>query len=349
MHGFGHNQQTYREKNTFLNTKIPVEQSLITQKEEEEGHIQPGTYKIPFSFRVPAEIPASQKLGEYDSEASIIYSLRAVFGGSGVVLNDYQTKKVIEVVAAPEPPTRIVPAILKPQYQGITKNGLSNKGRVYVGAKVSQSRFTRGERPHICLAIINDSAASLHKIHMAVEQTAKWTARDFSSGTSKNLVTANYAIPSGYAPKVDETTRVQRANDKACQSKNMKQITSALNHEDGNNNNNTKALSFTLPAIPAAAVDTHSTSRIAVSHEIVVTLVTEGSKSDPSFRIPIHIGPGGPTVAAEPATGSSAAIPVANATPLTSSPRNTAARNYKTVGRPKSPLKTLNFGAIKLF
>lgn len=336
----GKNRQTRSEKSVFLDISIPV---LNHDRIVCNGRIKPGNYAVPFSVCLPPGSPATVKVSGHEDHASITYTLSAVFLGSGI-LEDYQTKREVCVLAEPEQLTGTFPTLLSPTAKGITKNGFSHKGSMYCGAQISQSRYSKGQQPKIRVCVINDSAAKLHRIDVHVEQMAEWRARDWSSQRSFALAKTSCVVPEGYADKLDEKTRIQRANNKDRKANNTTEIERLLGQKGG--------LSFSLSPVPHSAWETQSTSRIKISHSIVITLATEGSKSNPTFHIPIRIVRNTPVVEANATrnTVDDSSVPVVTATEVpiaTAAP--TSARQYVTAA-PSRPAQTgFNLGALSLF
>lgn len=324
--GVGKNRRLHGEKERFLDLAIPIE-------DRHNNIAGPGAYTIPFSVRLPRDIPSSAQCGDHKASwsqdhASIRYSLKATLVGS-----KHEAKHEVRVLAAAKSTQPPQPCYLLPTAQQVTKNGgivSSHKGNMYCGAKIHQSQYTRGQGPRVTVCVINDSAASLHNVEAGVEQVVAFTAKGTSSSRSYRLVRAKCALPAGYAPKVDEKTRVQRFNSPTTKAQNVADIQKALT----NTSSGGGALSFSIPAIPHSALDTQSTSRIRISHNLVLTLRTEGNKSNPTFRVPIRI------VGQGPSNSTSTAAPAAAAG---------SNSHYITVGPKTRPQSTFNTGAIKLF
>ena len=255
-----------KSKYRFACLEIPLDEGANTDGDTiiREGKILKGIYSIPFSIRLPANLPSTMTIESAKTDnfgrsnyAKIAYSLKAVIKGSGV-FSDYSSKYPIQVQAIASSPQKSIPYSSNFEPQKVKNLTFCQQGEILVKIVLKDTRFQRGENPSIQLSIVNENSTRIRQIRICLRQEIRRLPCDTLVVRSDDLASILvYPTPaSGGEDPCWTTTHV-------------------------------------LPMIPfTETMDTYGGKRFHVQHFIDVVLLTKSmGHSNPTMHVPVTILP----------------------------------------------------------
>lgn len=253
---------TARDSHTIVRINIPVDHNSLFQNGK---RISRGQYRLPFDVELPGSLPSSMMHHSGGDSCAIVYKMKAILKGSGVLWN-YSCEQPVHVKAQPKPVER-TPFISQPDTQAVNLLCCFNRGTVSLGAKLDCTHLERGTTTGVSVACHNNSTVTIQTVQARLIERVKWTAGSHSSSSNVNL-------------------------DLFVFNKNMKgterQIAAGKSRVDLNQIyqkivNGTNAGSLTLPP---RALNSYNGSLIRVEHSVVVTIDTPCCIDNPTIYIP---------------------------------------------------------------
>lgn len=281
---------------TLVRINVPVSQSSLFQNGK---RIQRGQYQLPFDIETPDSLPASMYFSWGGDSCEVVYKVKAILKGSGVLWN-YNCESKVVIKAMPKTVER-VPFIARPDTQRIRLLCCLNRGTVSLGAKVDATHLERGTDTAVSIACYNDSTVQVRSITASLVERVEWSADWHNQWCTNKLDIHNF----------DKSMRgTERQKRPGKTNADLKQI-----YQDIIDGSNTGSLS-----LPLTALNSYYGSLITVKHEIVVKITTGCCIDNPTITIPVQVTDS-PAVmlVAVPVTNPTDELPEATATLVTTS------------------------------
>jgi hypothetical protein len=247
------------------------------------GKLSKGTYKIPFTITVPAGLPSTMSIFDYECRhASIAYWIKARLFREHH--RPARAGTLVMVRAAPQPPLpRPSPpgVFLMPRKQDV-KLCCWSLGSVVLGASVEDVVIGRGEPFSIRLVCKNESTATIRGITCKVTETVRWHANIHGEERRRVVASVDIPPPSG-------TAKLSKAEMKAVlEDAQQGDGTSAVSYQEIFNQ---LADAEPFHLVVTRSRDTYYGNNIQVSHELSIVLHTGCCITNPKITLPVRVGP----------------------------------------------------------
>ena len=243
--------------------------------------LRPGKSRYSFIMDLPKDLPSSTvyRVGSGVAGFNIQYKLSAKFG----VTN----KTIVVAIAAAKLEKNDAPFIFHPATQLISSVHGSKQGSITYAATVQNTNLQKGEELVVALACCNDSSVIIQRVEIKVVELLNWGSREGYSKSSLFKETLVKEVDVKLPGLQRKNSRKTKIIDACYRTVETQSRLHAAIRDDLVSGRNTVKLE-----VPFRSRDTVSGTLIDIRHYIKIKFVTNGfgSGSQPSIKIPIHIG-----------------------------------------------------------
>lgn len=258
-----------KESHKFLDQEF-------TLKTFSGGKVYPGTYRYPFTLKLPTGLPSSvhEDVQSGQSLCKICYHLKLdlreklVFDPN----TTYKAKSELEVRTSPRNITSGVPVHIPPETSLVTYCGCIKRGSVTLGCTVDSNMFDGGQVAKIGYNVKNESALKFKKVNASLHETISFSSLGRTAAFHGKVcdVDADMSKLKGISPIDLKASIVEAFGPDTSSSKDVEYV---MNME-----------------VDPYARDSYEGKLIKVSHHIEVVVILDTSCiANPLAHMPIYI------------------------------------------------------------
>jgi len=284
-----HPIRTYREEQHLIHVDIAAD-NINYVIQQSNNRLPRGSHQVPFSIRLPSNLPASLDYGDCNDRLKVEYFLQAELIGSGILF-DCETRHTVQIRAKPKP-SKTIPYKVAPQCHTISKALFFKQGEVEFTAQADDTLLMPRQQLKLDLVIGHDADRTpIEVIRVVLREKAEWTVKG-NHGNTHTTSRITRLIDEAMCPMLarkeltndDNSTNMTLFMDESTRTMFLaddSQVTRAAR--------NKQLLSMTLPPVPVTASNSHVSPFWKITHELTVTLVTKKMCNNPKFQIPIRV------------------------------------------------------------
>jgi hypothetical protein len=261
---------TAHAQRSLIQAVLPVNPMQMIQN----GRILPGKYILPFDIELPEFLPTSMSASAHGSTCQIVYQVKAVLKGSGMLYN-YKCDRAISVKA--QPLEKVVqPFEGEPSSVKVKLCCCLNRGTMTVGAHMEDTVLEKGETAKLSLSCRNNSTVRVQKVEANLTQIIQWHAGGHSASESRILQAMDFGTQG-----LDRKAKLLQRGE----SVRGDQIQILEELQRGAN-------SHTV-TMPPNAFNTYQGQVMSIHHELRINVTTNCCIDNPQVIIPIRTGESG--------------------------------------------------------
>jgi hypothetical protein len=275
-HADENSSSTATERRRFMDSRVCLHR-------KPEGVVRRGHYEFPFSFTMPATVPATTFAGGLADCGFINYTMEVWLDRPGSLRWDVRSKNTVVVAPAPVVYAK-TPIYIQPQPLRLRSLFMFNRGNALLSAQAESSVVYAGETTSVKIAVSNLTAVPIQAVVIKLTQTAKFTAL-WPSGTGYHETSVKKLVHTFLTPQqlgLDVVSPRRQDQDTALQ-----QLGEAV-RSDGSSAR-TPTCTIRIPVPLDAASSYQNGDHFSIRHDLKIKLVTASGTCNPWITQQIYV------------------------------------------------------------
>jgi hypothetical protein len=274
----GHSSSsTATERRRFMDMKVCLHRSS-------EAVVRQGHYEFPFSFTMPATVPATTFAGSISDCGFINYTMEVWLDRPRSLRWDVRSKSTIIVAPAPVEYAR-TPVYIQPQALKLRSLSMFNRGNVLLSGQAESNVVYAGETTTIKIAVSNLTNVPIKAVIIKLTQvatfTALWPSGTVYDGTNVKKLVRTFLTPQQLGLNGSVSLRHQD------QDATLQQLGEAVLSDGCSASTPTCTVRIHIPLDVASSYQ--NGDRFVIRHELKIKLVTAFGTCNPWLTQQIHV------------------------------------------------------------